>query len=58
MPNRLDCFGRLQERFGGDTAPVEASPAGALEFDADDAFAKLSGADGGGVTRRAPTDDD
>jgi hypothetical protein len=51
-------LGALEQRLGRNAAPVQAGAAGALELDARDFLAELTGANGTRIARRATADDD
>ena len=51
-------LGSMDERFGWNTADVEASAAELIAFNQDSGDAQLRGADGSDVTARATADDD
>jgi hypothetical protein len=50
-------LGRLQQRLGGDAAPVQADAAGPLALDARGLQAQLRAADGGDIPAGAGPDD-
>ncbi len=54
----LVLLARLQQRLGGDAAPVQADAAEVLALDDGDLLAQLAGPDRGHIAARSRTDDD
>ena len=55
--NRFHRLGRIEQRLGGNTSPVEADAAGQVAFDHGHAHFKLAGADRGDITAGTRADD-
>jgi hypothetical protein len=53
-----DHFADVQQRFGGDAAPIQAHAADLVAVDADDFLAELSQPDCGVISARPRADDD